>query len=118
MNKANILLFKHNGGISDEPSDEFGDGFGDEVELEPGEVGNMPGAVGKLIKPADGIAETLFIVERVRLNSDAKEDTRPLIELKRAASAEGLKGSSVIRDLGGCISLCACFFAGVSSFHS
>jgi hypothetical protein len=76
------------------------------VELAPGEVGDVPGARVGLVKLADEVAETPFVDEEVILSADTKEDINPdSLEMKlfkefmAAASAEGLKGSSVNGDL-------------------
>ena len=87
--------------------DEISDGAA-LVELAAGEVGDVPGARVGPAEPTDGAAETLFMDNEVMLSADVKEDRNTessesmlSIELnpKPPASAEGLKGSSVIGDL-------------------
>jgi hypothetical protein len=76
------------------------------VELAPGEVGDVPGARVGLVKLVVGVAETPFVDKEVMLSADTKEDINSdslemklSKELMGAASAEGLKGSSVNGDL-------------------
>jgi hypothetical protein len=92
------------------------------VELGPTEVDDVSGAIVAAggvvdvlgatlgaVKPADGREVMLDIDNEVMLSAEVKEDmktdcweTRSLIELKKPASAEGLKGTSVIGDLQMC----------------
>jgi hypothetical protein len=99
VNEATILLFELEEELIVEPGDEAEEvrDAAAVIELGPGEVGDVPGAMVELIKPADGRVETIATDKEVILSSEVTEDRnwdwsemKLLRELKTAASEDGL----------------------------